>query len=85
MPGSTTLTVRLSADTKAQLAKLAGTTRRTQSFLGAEAIAAYVQRELAIVDAIERGRADVRADRVTEHADVVHEARALIKAARAAK
>ena len=84
MSESTTLTVRLSVDTKAQLAKLAGTVRRTQSFLGAEAIAAYVQREMAIVDAIERSRADVRADRVTDHADVARDARSLIEAARAA-
>ena len=85
MPDSTTLMVRLSADTKAQLAKLAGSTRRTQSFLGAEAIAAYVQRELAIVGAIERGRADVEAGRVTDHTDVVREARAAIAAARKAR
>lgn len=85
MPDSTTITVRLSADTKAQLAKLAGSTRRTQSFLGAEAIAAYVQRELAIVGAVERGRADVEAERVTDHAEVVREARAAIADARKAR
>lgn len=82
MTESTTLTVRLSADIKAQLARLADSTRRTQSFLGAEAIAAYVQRELAIVEAIERGRADVRAGRVTDHTDVAREARALVAASR---
>lgn len=85
MTDSTTLTVRLSADTKAQLAKLAGTTRRTQSFLGAEAIAVYVQRELAIIEGIERGRADVRAGRVTDHADVSREARSLIEVTRAGR
>lgn len=85
MPDSTTLTVRLSADTKTQLAKLAGSTRRTQSFLGAEAITAYVQRELAIVGAIERGRADVAADRVTDHTLVMQDARAVISAARKAR
>ena len=83
MADSATLTVRISGQTKDQLAKLAGRTRRTRSFLAAEAITAYVERELAIVEAIERGRADVRAGRIVPHDDVVSEARAIIEAARA--
>ena len=82
MADSTTLTLRLPAETKNQLAKLAGYTRRTQSFLGAEAIADYVARELALVEAIERGRDDVRAGRVTPHDTVRREARSLIEMAR---
>ena len=38
--------------------------------------------ELAIVEAIERGRADVRAGRVTPHGEVAREAREIIEAAR---
>jgi len=53
MAGSATLTVRLPSQTKDQLAVLAGRTRRTSSFLAAEAIADYVARELAVVEAIE--------------------------------
>lgn len=83
MTDSTTLTVRISGQTRDQLAELAGRTRRTRSFLAAEAITAYVERELAIVEAIERGRADVRAGRVVPHDEVVREARAIIEAARA--
>jgi predicted transcriptional regulator len=83
MADSATLTVRISGQTKDQLAELAGRTRRTRSFLAAEAITAYVERELAIVEAIERGRADVRAGRIVPHDDVVSEARAIIEAARA--
>lgn len=83
MADSTTLTLRLPTETKNQLAKLAGHTRRSQSFLGAEAIADYVSRELAVVEAIEQGRADVRAGRTTPHDAVVREARRLIEAARA--
>ena len=80
---STTLTVRLSARTKDQLAELAERTRRTRSFLAAEAIADYVERELSIIEKIERGRADVQAGRVTPHEEVTREARAIIEAARA--
>ena len=83
MPDSTTLTVRLSNDVKGKLAELANHTQRTRSFLAAEAVAAYVERELAIVQGIERGRADVRASQVTPHDEVAREARAVIEAARA--
>jgi predicted transcriptional regulator len=82
MSDSTTLTVRLTTHTKNQLAELAGRTRRTRSFLAAEAIAAYVERELAVVEAIERGRADVRAGSVVPHDEVAREATAIIGAAR---
>ncbi len=83
MADSATLTVRLPSQTKDQLALLAGRTRRTSSFLAAEAIADYVVRELAIVEAIEQGRADIRAGRFTPHAEVAREAQAVIEAARA--
>jgi predicted transcriptional regulator len=83
MSDSATLTVRLSTRTKEQLADLAGRTRRTRSFLAAEAIAAYVEHELAIIEKIERGQADVRTGRVVDHNEVTREARAIIKAARA--
>lgn len=83
MADSDTLTVRLSKDTKGKLADLAGRTQRTRSFLAAEAIQAYVERELAIVEAVERGRAEVRAGQVIPHDEVAREARAVIEAARA--
>jgi predicted transcriptional regulator len=82
MADSVTMTVRLPAQTKEQLAELASRTRRTSSFLAAEAIAGYVARELAIVAAIERGREDARAGRVVPHDTVMREARAVIAKAR---
>ena len=81
MTESATLTVRLPSQTKDQLAELADRTRRTRSFLAAEAIAAFVERELAIVERIEHGRAQVRAGEVTAHDEVAREARAIIEAA----
>lgn len=38
--------------------------------------------DLAIVEAIERGRADVRAGRVTPHDEVMRQVREIIEAAR---
>lgn len=75
---SSTLTVRLPTETKAKLARLAGATRRTSSFLASEAITAHVDRELAIIEAIERGRADVRAGRVHSTEDVFRDVEAAI-------
>ena len=81
MSDSATLTVRPSSQTKNQLAELAGRTRRTRSFLAAEAIGAYVERELAIIEGIERGRADVRAGCVVPHSEVAREAVEIIDTA----
>ena len=78
---STTLKVRLSAEMKGQLARVAEHTRRRQSVLGAEAIADYVTRELAIVDGIERGRQDVRAGRVVSNDEAFQQLQAIIDAA----
>ena len=82
MADSAIVSVRLSTETKDRLAELAGRTRRTSSFLAAEAITDYVARESAIVDAVEAGRAEMRAGKITPHAEVAREARAIIEAAR---
>ena len=78
---SETVTVRLDRETKSQLERLARHTRRTKSFLAGEAISDYVERELAIVEAIERGLADVEAGRVTPHDDAMRRLRTTIEQA----
>ena len=78
MPNSSTLTVRRPMRPRLNSPPLPA--KRTCNFLAAEAIAAYVERELAIVEAVERGRADVRAGRTTPHEEVAHDARGIIKA-----
>lgn len=75
---SETVTVRLSPETKSRLEALAEHTRRTKSFLAGEAIADYVERELAIVEGIRRGLADIEAGRVTPHKDAMRRIRATI-------
>ena len=67
MPASETLTIRLTPAVKEQLGRLAETTRRTRSFLAAEAIAQYVAREAAIVEGIGHGLQDLRAGRLVPH------------------
>jgi predicted transcriptional regulator len=75
---STTLSVRLTPELKDRLGQLSEMTRRTRSFLAAEAIAAYVDRESRIVEGIERGLADIEAGRLVSHADAMSELDAVI-------
>jgi predicted transcriptional regulator len=68
---SETITIRMPTEAKARLEELARHTRRSKSFLAGEAIADYVERELAIIEGITRGLADMEAGRVTSHADAM--------------
>jgi predicted transcriptional regulator len=81
MPDSTTMTIRLSHDVKERLGRLAHGTRRSKSFLAAEAVADYVDRELGIIEGVQRGLDDVKAGRVVPHAGAMDEVEAAIAAA----
>jgi len=62
------------------LGRLAG---HTKSFLAGEPIADFVDRELAIVDGIKKGLADMEAARVVPHRSAMRRLRATV--ARASK
>lgn len=81
MTTSTTMTIRLDPQLKEKLGKLAKGTRRSRSFLAAEAVETYVARELAIIEGIERGLADVEAGRTVSHEDAMASVRQAIKVA----
>ncbi|HXD47027.1 MAG TPA: CopG family ribbon-helix-helix protein [Pseudolabrys sp.] len=81
MAASTTLTVRLPSRTKQRLGRLAQRTKRTRSFLAGEAIAAFVEHELDVVDGIERGLADMKAARVVPHEEAMARIRKTIRRA----
>ncbi|QPC91804.1 CopG family ribbon-helix-helix protein [Mesorhizobium sp. INR15] len=85
MTASTTMTIRVTPEIKEKLGRLATNTRRSKSYLAAEAVAAYVDRELSIVDGIKRGMADVAAGRVVPHDDAMAELHAVIDAAKGGK
>ena len=85
MDASTTMTIRLPDEVKEKLGRLAQGTRRSRSFLAAEAVAAYVDRELAIIDGIQRGLAGVVAGRVTDHETAMDQVDAAIAEARMRK
>jgi len=66
---STTVTLRLPRALQQRLAQLAGHTQRSKSFLAREAITAYVEQQLAIVEGIERGLSDIQAGHTVTHDD----------------
>jgi predicted transcriptional regulator len=78
---STTLTVRLSPEVKETLGRLAETTKRTKSFLAAEAIAAYVAREAEIIEGVQQGLNDREQGRVISHEEAMARLEATIAAA----
>lgn len=78
---STTMTIRVSADIKEKLDRLAADTRRSRSFLAAEAVSAYVARELAIVEGINEGLEDIRKGRTVSHEEAMSELASVIDAA----
>jgi predicted transcriptional regulator len=67
---TTTLSVRLDIGTKKQLEILARRSRRSKSFLAAEAIAAYVQAESWQLDEIHAGVRDLEEGRSVAHGNV---------------
>lgn len=85
MAESTTMTIRVSPELKERLGRLAHDTRRTKSFLAAEAVAAYVDRELAIIEGIQAGMRAARAGLTVSHEEAMAEIDAVIDAAQGRK
>ena len=79
---SARMTIRLSVERKEKLDRLADGTGRSRTYLAAQAVSAYVERELPIVEGIQRGLADVAAGRVTPHEEAMAKVDAMIAEAR---
>lgn len=82
MTTTETITIRLDAADKVRLAQLAQETKRSKSFLAAQAIHAYVEQEAEIIAHIQAGLADMRAGRLISNAAAQEKA---IKAIRKTK
>ena len=81
MTASTTMTIRVSSETKQKLERIAADTRRSKSFLAAEAVSDYVDREIEIIEGIKRSLADAKAGRLVSHSEAMVEIDAIIQAA----
>jgi predicted transcriptional regulator len=78
------MTIRVSPDVKAKLDRIAAGARRSRSFLAGEAVAAYVDRELAIVvEGVKGGLADMEAGRLIPHDEAMAEIHDAVDAASA--
>ena len=62
-----TLSIRIDSDTKKRLDALARRSKRSRSFLAAEAVAAYVEAEEWQLSEIQAGIDDVKNGRVISH------------------
>lgn len=85
MSATTTMTIRVSEDTREKLDRLATGMRRSRSFLAAEALTAYVERELQIIEGIQRGLADVQAGRTIPHDEAMDQLDAMIESMRSSR
>ena len=75
MAETTTITIRVPVDVKERLDRLAELTRRSRSFLSAEALEIYTRNELEIVEQISAGVEDMEAGRVVPHEEAMAELR----------
>ena len=69
---TTTLSVRIDTDTKKRLEALAKCSRRSKSFLAAEAITAFVEAESWQLDEIQIGIKELDESRGVPHKDVAN-------------
>ncbi len=71
MSETETITIRLDAKDKAMLGRLADETKRSKSYLAAQAIRAYIAHEGDIIAHIHDGLEDLRKDRLVGN-EAVH-------------
>ena len=69
--GSTTMTIRLDNQVKGQLGKLSALTKRSKSFLAAEAISEYLKIHEWQLDEIKKGIAEAKAGKLVDHSSIV--------------
>lgn len=80
-----TMPIRIAADTKRKLEHLAADTQSGELLLTNEVVSAPVERQLAIIDGVQGGLADVEAGRVVSHDAAMVEVQAVIDAAKSGK
>ena len=85
MAETTTITVRVPTDLRDQLDRLGALTKRSRSFLAAQALEIYARYELEIVEGVLEGMEDVRQGRVHTSEDVRAELDLQLEQRRAAK
>ena len=65
-----TITARIDGELSDRLARLSAIHGRSKSWVVGKALESYLDAELAFVEAVEEGRADLREGRTVAHGDV---------------
>lgn len=79
MSKTASLNLRVSETLKAKLGRFAERTHRTPSAVAERAMEAFLDRELEMLDAIERSQEDFRHGRMVSHEDAMARIRATIE------
>ncbi len=79
MSSRTTLSIEIGDDIAEKLDRLARATGRSKDSLAADALAAYLDREIEIVNGILLGLEDVEADRTVSHDEAMAELDSILK------
>ena len=75
---SETLSIRVPVGTREKLDQIGALTKRSRSYLAAEAVERYIESELAIIEGIVEGLADVADNQVVPHREATRELRAML-------
>jgi len=67
MPAKPILNIRLAPETLRKLDVVAAATRRTRSFIANEALEAWIEREIALIEDLQTGLEEVRAGKGIPH------------------
>ena len=73
MPAKPILNVRLAPETLRKLDAVAAATRRTRSFIANEALEAWINREIEIIEDLRVGFEEIRAGKVIPHERVMRD------------
>ncbi|MEM1132853.1 MAG: ribbon-helix-helix protein, CopG family [Pseudomonadota bacterium] len=79
---SIAMTIRVPDELHERLMRLTKATQRSRSWLAADAVARYVDRELAIIEGIEQGLLDTQAGRTMGHDAAMDDLQAVVDKAR---
>lgn len=82
MSSRTIMTIEIRQDVKEQLDALASSVDQSSQRLAEDAVTAFVERELALRQSIERSLEQGRAGNTIDHSDAIAEMRAMIAAVR---
>ena len=85
MAKTATLTLRVSESLKEKLGRFAEQTHRTPSAVAERGLEAFLDRELEMLEAVERSQADFREGRTVSHEEAMSRVQATIGKHKAAK